>query len=242
MQFARQCLRFALLGPGLFSVMAQSARAQANPAPPPAQPAASASASAAPQATPAVDPTTDATGEGLRDALAQVSSAIAGLDIPRWKEPAEVRQTTQSDVDSLERDLNGTLPSLLAQAAPASAGPGQAAAPALAPDFAVFRNVDALYDVLLRVTQTATLARSPDADALEQARAALESARFKLGASLLQSIGQQDAQLARFRAAPPPVVAPVAPPAPKKIVVDDGPAPTKRRKSKKRPAPAAPDN
>lgn len=237
MQIARQCLRFALLGPGFIGAMAQSVSAQANSSPPAAQGASAPAVSTASQAA----PPSDAARESLRDAMTKISTAIAGLDIQRWKEPADVRQTTQSDVDSIERDLNGTLPNLLAQASPASAGPGQVSTSALAPDFAVFRNVDALYDVLLRVTQTAVLAHSPDADSLEDARAALESARFKLGASLLQSIGEQDAQLARYRSAPPAPVRPAAaPPAPTKIVVDDGPVPAKRRKKKPAPAPAPP--
>ncbi len=59
---------------------------------------------------------------------------------------------------------------------------------ALSPAFAVFRNLDALYDVLLRVTETAALAGSgSDAGSLEDARAGLEDGRGKLG-SLAASV------------------------------------------------------
>ena len=93
----------------------------------------------------------------------------------------------------MQRDLNATLPGLVAQA---EANPA-----ALSPAFAVFRNLDALYDVLLRVTETAALAGSgSDAGNLEDARAGLEDGRAKLGTWLLQSIGAQDAQIARLQA------------------------------------------
>ena len=95
--------------------------------------------------------------------------------------------------------------------------------PSLSPAFAVFRNLDALYDVLLRVTETAALAGSEsDAGSLEDARAGLEDGRAKLGTWLLQSIGAQDAQIAHLQATVATRPA-AAPPPPTKIVVDDGP-------------------
>jgi hypothetical protein len=110
---------------------------------------------------------------------------------------------------------------------------------ALSPAFAVFRNLDALYDVLLRVTETAALAGSgSDAGSLEDARAGLEDARGKLGSWLLQSIGAQDAQIVHLQAAlaARPAAAPA--PAPNKIVIDDGPENPKPRKKKPAPTPA----
>ena len=91
--------------------------------------------------------------------------------------------------------------------------------------------------MLLRVTETAALAGSgSDATSLEDARAGLEDARAKLGAWLLQSIGAQDAQIARLQAPTPKPAA--APAAPSKIVVDDGPDNPKPRKKKPAPTPA----
>jgi hypothetical protein len=128
----------------------------------------------------------------------------------------------------MQRDLSATLPELMTQAEGASS--------ALSPSFAVFRNVDALYDVLLRVTETAALAGpESDANSLEQARAGLEDGRAQLGAWLLQSISAQDAQIAHLQAPAPRVAAP--PPAPTKIVVNDGPDATKPRKKKPTQAP-----
>ncbi len=190
--------------------LAPRALAQAPAAPPPAAPA-------------------FAVGS-LRPALANVQAAVGSLSIGHWKASSEVRTNALQDVVSMQRDLTATLPGLLTQAEAAGAsGPA-----ALSPAFAVFRNLDALYDVLLRVTETAALTGpASDASSLEDARAGLEDGRAKLGAWLLQAIGAQDAQVARA-AAPVPHPA-AAPAAPTKIVVDDGPETPKPRK--KKPAP-----
>jgi hypothetical protein len=164
----------------------------------------------------------------LRPALANVQTAISGLSIPHWKAPSATRAATEQDVASMQRDLSNTLPVLMAQAEGAS-GSG-----ALSPSFAVFRNLDALYDVLLRVTETAALAGpGSDASSLEEARAGLEDARSNLGTWLLQSMNAQDAQVARLQAPSPRPAAP--PPAPTKIVVNDGPD-TTAKPHKKKPA------
>ncbi len=167
----------------------------------------------------------------LRPALANVQTAIANLNVVHWKVSGATRTAVQDDIGSMQRDLNGTLPGLMAQA--------EATPASLSPAFAVFRNLDALYDVLLRVTETASLAGSgADAGNLEDARAGLENGRAKMGTWLLQSIGAQDAQIARLHAPPPGPAA--APPPPAKIVVDDGPENPKPRKKKPAPAQTSP--
>src|SRR5262249_54209272 len=80
----------------------------------------------------------------LRPALANVQNTIANLSVAHWKVPSETRAAIQQDVGSMQRDLNATLPGLVAQV--------EANPQAISPAFAVFRNLDALYDVLLRVT------------------------------------------------------------------------------------------
>jgi hypothetical protein len=172
----------------------------------------------------------------LRPALANVQTAITNLNVGHWKAPNDIRTATQQDIASMQRDLNTALPPLLAQADTAASANGPAA---LAPAFAVFRNLDALYDVLLRVTETAGLAGSAaDASNLEDARAGLEDGRAKLGAWLLQAIGAQDAQVLRLQAPAAARAPAAAPAAPNKIVVNDGPDTSKPRKKKPPPAQA----
>ena len=211
-----------------------SGAARAQAAPPPAAPAPAPAAAQA--AAPAVAPAPAGFAmSNLRPALANVQTAITNLNVAHWKAPNDIRATTQQDVNSMQRDLNTTLPPLLAQADAAAAASGP---PALSPAFAVFRNLDALYDVMLRVTETAGLAGSAsDASSLEDARAGLEDGRAKLGAWLLQAIGAQDAQVVRLQA-PAANAAPAPPPPPNKIVVNDGPDTTKPHKKKPPPTPA----
>jgi hypothetical protein len=188
-------------------------------------------------ATPAPATPTGFTMENLRPALADVQTAVANLNIARWKTSPATRAAAQQDVASIQRDLTDTVPGLITQAEAPPAN-GQAA---LLPSFALFRNLDALYDVLLRVTENASFAGSgADATNLENARAGLEDGRAKLGTWLLQSIGAQDAQVAHLLAAPPPP--PAAPPAPAKVIIDDGPTappanPRTRKKKSTAPAP-----
>jgi hypothetical protein len=156
-------------------------------------------------------------------ASAHLRRALDGINVAKWKAPGDVRQTTANDVDSMQRDVAGTLPELInaALADPAKVSPA----------FSVYRNVDALYDVLLRVSETAQLAgASRDAALLEDQRATLEDSRTKLGAALLQSAQAQDAEVLHLRAT---AAAAAPPPTPSRTVVDDG-AVTKPKSTKKR--------
>jgi hypothetical protein len=163
----------------------------------------------------------------LRPALAQVSQTLNSINPKKWKAPGDVKSAVDQDVSSIRRDLDGTLATLMQQAdgAPSSV-------PAA---FAVYRNVDALYDTLLRVVLTANLS-APDTDAasLQASLSTLESARSQIGDSILNASEGQQAELARIRTALTHAAtvqrAPVT-----TTVVDDGPAPeTKHKRSAKK--------
>jgi hypothetical protein len=163
----------------------------------------------------AADPAPVALSSTLQPALAQVSQAVSSIDVRHWKAPGSVKSAAAGDVSSIQHDLTGTLAGLMSQA--------QAAPASIPSSFAVYRNVDALYDTLLRVVETADLsAPDPDAMALEGALRQLEAARSDLGEKILLATQAQQNEIVRLRtvirraaAAPPPPV--------KTIVVDDGP-------------------
>jgi hypothetical protein len=166
----------------------------------------------------------------LRPALAQVGQSLSGISIRRWKAPNEVKSAADQDVASIQRDLSGTLATLMDQA---DAAPGSVPAA-----FAVYRNVDALYDTLLRVVLTANLA-APDneVNTLQAALSSLESARGTLGDSILNASQAQTAELVRIRTVLARAAVVQKAPA-TTTVVDDGPA-TSTSKSKhttKKPA------
>lgn len=166
----------------------------------------------------------------LQPALSGVQSTTANLNISKWKAPGSVRQAAQRDVDSIQNDLGSTLPNLLASA--------DAAPASIPPSFAVYRNVDALYDVLLRVSETADLAApeneaSSVADALQR----LESARTQLGDTILGMSQRQEAQMVALVAE---VRSAKTSPAVQshQNVIDDGPAKTTTTSKTKKKAPA----
>jgi hypothetical protein len=206
-------------------------------------PAALALAAAALLAPPALAQTAPAAAQpiaigDLRPAVSQVNQVATSVNIARWKAPGDVKDSTQQDLNSILRDLSSTLPGLIdkANADPTAVGPA----------FAVYRNIDALYDVLLRVAETATLAGSKDdSSRLQDALNQLQAARSSFGNSILQAATTRDAEVVQLRTAMAHAATapPAAAEAPKKIVVDDGPAakPKSTTHHKKKPAqPAQP--
>jgi hypothetical protein len=185
-------------------------------------------------AAPAADPPISVSGT-LRPALAQVSQTLNGINTKRWKAPNEVKSAADQDVSSIQRDLSGTLAGLLQQS---DSSPGSVPAA-----FAVYRNVDALYDTLLRVVLTANLA-APDteANALQGALSTLESARSAIGDSILNASQKQQSDLINIRTALSKASAVQRAPV-TTTVVDDGPAAqTKPKHSSKKstsPKPAS---
>jgi hypothetical protein len=170
----------------------------------------------------------------LQPAIAELQQTITALRIPKWKAPGPVREDAQSNVGSIDKDLRGTLPGLLSQA--------DAAPHSIANSFAVYRNVNALYEVLLRVSETADLAAPDDeAQMLTHALSTLESARNSLGESIMGTSKAQEWALvsALERVRQSQAVAAAAPPT--STVVNDGPerATKPRPKVKKKPASAS---
>jgi hypothetical protein len=165
----------------------------------------------------------------VQPALLDVQRTVGSLNTGKWKAPNEVRAAADRNLSSIQRDIVETLPNLMNQA---DAAPGS-----VAPTFAVYRNIDALYDVVLRVSQTATLAASDnEASAVASALTRLESVRRQLADTIVASSQDREAQIVKLQAAMKTAEAAAVPPAPaKSAVVDDGPA-TPAVKKKKKPA------
>lgn len=176
-------------------------------------------------------PTVVAPSAILRSALADVQSTTADLNISKWKLPGDVRKTAEADVDSIQRDLGGTLPGLLASA---DAAPGS-----VPPTFAVYRNVDALYDVLLRVSQMADLgASSKEAVRIASSLRSLESARRQLADSIQNTAQRHETRLIALEAARANAASQIK----HETIIVDGPEKkpakkTRHRTTHKKPAP-----
>ncbi len=130
----------------------------------------------------------------VQPALDSVARAGSAVDLNRWKGSAGARDEGDANRASRQKDLQTTLPPLLAAA---DAAPASAAA-----SLPVLLNLDALYSVLLRVT-IASRGNAPRTEntALEQAAALLDGARRSLGDAVLASAKANEQQVSDLQAA-----------------------------------------
>lgn len=166
----------------------------------------------------------------VQPALDNLQQTLGTLRPDKWKASGVVREEAAANISSIGHDLQATLPSLLAAA--------DGAPDSVAQLLPAYRNIEALYDVLLRVAEAGNLsAPGEQSAALEQARARLEEGRRALGERLQTAAVAQEQQVhnlqAAVRAIPPapaPVVCPPPPPVKKR---------SHRRTPAKKPAPAS---
>ncbi|HZY62911.1 MAG TPA: hypothetical protein VFE38_10320 [Edaphobacter sp.] len=190
-----------LLAPALAIVFCASCSAQTA-----AQPAAQAPAPAAAVPTPS---------SIMQPALHTLQQTIDSLQPEKWKGPNAMRDEASNNIDSIRRDLSTTLPSLLTAA--------DAAPDSITKVLPAYRNVEALYDVLLRVDQTSRYtAPNQQVAALEHAMTQLEASRRALAEHIQTAATAREKQVVdletKLRAIPPtPAAVPCTPPpAPKK--------------------------
>ncbi|MBI2677299.1 MAG: hypothetical protein HYX28_00800 [Candidatus Koribacter versatilis] len=186
--------------------------------------------SAAPMPAPSV--------AGLNVLLAQLDQTaqttnldLAKLRIEKWKTNGDVRQQLQSNADSLSRNLTGALPAIV--------GGVRSSPENLAANFKLYRNVDALYDVLSALTDVASnSAPRGDYQALATDVSNLEVIRRALADRIEAMAAMRDAALARGPGGTT-ASAKSGKSGVKKIVIDDS-APAKSTTHKKKPATTTP--
>jgi len=165
----------------------------------------------------------------LQPSLDTVQQALGSLKLDKWKR-GNIRDEAGDNIDQIQRDIQNNLPALMKDA---DGAPGS-----LSKLLSLARNVDALYDVLLRVVEASRVsAPGEQAESLQQALAGLSGSRHALESRMLDTAAATEKQMIDLRAtvqrqaafkcpAPPPV--PVAKPCP---------AP---RRARRRPAAGAP--
>jgi hypothetical protein len=155
-------------------------------------PTASALQSNAPQQQTQVATLSPAFSESLRPALQQVGNSVGQITIDRWKLSQSWKAQLQSDADSIQQDLSHQLPGLFDQA--------QASPTALDAQLRVMQNVDALYNVLVRLTMAANLTeKKTDAALLDSALQRLEAARKTATGQIIQAAALQNQQLVQLQ-------------------------------------------
>jgi hypothetical protein len=155
----------------------------------------------------------------LQPALDTVQRTLDGLHIEKWKK-GSIRDEAGVNIDSIRNDLRTNIPPLLQQA---DAAPGTVSK--LLP---VSSHIDALYDVLLRVSEASRVSGPDDQAAqLQQALLSMSTARLALDDRIRGSADAMEKQLVDLRATiqqqaaqraamPPPVALPCVPPPTKK--------------------------
>ncbi len=157
---------------------------------------------------------------------------LAKLRIERWKTDASTKKQTLGDVDSIQRNLQSALPEMIAQLRNSPED--------MPATFKLYRNLDALYDVMSGVVESVGAfgpkddfqSLSNDLNGFEGTRKQMADRMNNLAASKEQEIVRLRADLKTAQAA-----IPAAPP--KKLVVDDN-EPAKKPVAKKKPVPKKP--
>ena len=198
-------------------------------------------------AAPAAPPMPADLGSAL-SSVGQAAQATAGslksLRIDKWKTDSNTKQHAQQNAESLSHNLTDALPGMIQQV---RANPSSVAA-----QFKLYRNLNALFDVLSTMTEAAgTFGPKNEYETLAGELSNFEQARITLANRLQNTTAQQDAEIARLRTAVQQAQAAAqaaqAQIPPKKIVVDEN-APAKKKssstkkKSSTAAAPAKPVN
>ncbi len=182
--------------------------------------------------------------------LSQVSSLLAQLEqqsqttqvdlaklrIDRWRADSTSKRQTLSNVESVTRNLHDALPGMI--------GELRAAPESLVSTFKLYRNLDALYDVLGSVVESAgAFGSKDDFQVLANDLTAIERSRRSFADRMETLAGAKEVELTRLRSQIHTAQqASVPNSGPKKIIVDDNqPAkkPAKKKAALKPPAASA---
>jgi len=160
---------------------------------------------------------------------------LVGLRIEHWKADGPYKRQALGNVDSIQRNLQGALPAIIADL--------RSSPEDLPATFKLYRNLDALYDVLGSVTEGAgAFGSKDDLQALSNDLSAFEGTRKQLADRIDTLSRAKEAEIVRLRAdlKTAQAMAPAEPP--KKIMDDDNepakkpPAATKKKTPAKKPA------
>jgi hypothetical protein len=174
---------------------------------------------------------------GMLASLEQTSQTtqtdLARLRIEKWKMDSSYKKETLSNAESVRRNLQTALPEIVTQLRNSPEDLGAS--------FKLYRNLDALYDVLGNVTESAGAfgskdefqSLSNDLNSFERSRRAFAERMENLSTAKEAELSQLRTQVKTLQAAATP------PPPPKKIIVDDN-APPKPAPKRKKTVPKPP--
>jgi hypothetical protein len=151
---------------------------------------------------------------------------LVKLRIERWKTNNSDKKQTLANVDSIQRNLEGALPEIMAQL--------RAAPEDLPATFKLYRNLDALYDVLGSVVESAgAFGSKDDYQTLANDLTGFEDTRKQMAQRIENLSTAKEAEIVRLRADLKTAQAAVPVTPPKKTVVDENEPPKKPAVKKK---------
>jgi len=162
---------------------------------------------------------------------------LVKLRIERWKTDNSYKKQVLANMDSIQRNLQSALPEIMAQL--------RAAPEDLSATFKLYRNLDALYDVLGSVAESAgAFGSKDDYQALANDLAGFENTRKQMAQRVENLSSAKEAEIVRLRTDLKTAQAAIPTPPPKKTVVDDNvpakPTPPAKKKAATKPKTATP--
>jgi len=153
---------------------------------------------------------------------------LVKLRIEKWKTDNGYKKQALGNVDSIQRNLQGALPEILGQLRNAPED--------LSISFKLYRNLDALYDVLGSVVEGAgAFGSKDDMQSLANDLNSFEGTRKQLAERIESLSSAKEQQITRLQEELKTARAEIPAAPPKKIVVDDT-EPPKKPVAKKKPA------
>jgi len=157
---------------------------------------------------------------------------LAKLRIDRWKTDSNTKKQSLNDSESIQRNLQNALPEMISQLRNAPED--------LPATFKLYRNMDALFDVLSGVVEsTGAFGPKDDFQSLPTDLNNFEATRKQLADRMENLAASKEQEIVRLRADLKKAQATVPAEPPKKVVVDDT-EPAKKPPVKKKPAPKKP--
>lgn len=150
----------------------------------------------------------------LQAASTDTNSEISKLRIEKWKADGGSKQQAQSNAQSIQRNLSSALPGMISAV--------RSAPQDLGAEFKLYRNLNALYDVMSSLTESAgAFGPKNDYEALAKQLEVFDTARRNIGDALEQLTASTQSQLDQLRTQVRTMQTAAAAAPPKKTVVDD---------------------
>lgn len=178
-----------------------------------------------------IDAELNGTLRQIEQLASRINLDLGKLRVERWKTDSGSKRQAEGNIDSVQRNLTAALPEFVKAVRKSPRN--------VAPEFRLYRNLNALSDVLSSITESAGAfgakdqfeSLSADINGLEAARTALGKHVEFLAEAQARELAQLRQQLLQAKARQP---------APNKTIVDDSAAAKPKSIAHKKPKPASP--